>query len=225
MSVQTAMHRTVQASGGWRRVLLTGAALLGWSGLAIQLYLVLIFRWQVEASLIGGLVTFFSFFTVLTNTLVAAVLTCEVTSRDSAGRRWFLKPSVQTGVTASIVVVGLAYNLLLRHLWHPQGFQWLADELLHDVMPVLCVIYWWGGVKKGTLRPRDGLPWALYPVVYFAYVLLRGQLIGVYPYPFVDVDKLGYPQVFINAGQIFLGFLLVSGVLIALDGWRGRACP
>ncbi len=216
------MHRAVQTSGGWRRILLMGAALLGWAGLAIQMYLVLIFRWQVEASLIGGLVTFFSFFTVLTNTLAATVLTCAVTSRDSAGRHWFLRPSVQTGVTASIVVVGLAYNLLLRHLWHPQGFQWLADELLHDVMPLLFVVYWCCWVKKGTLRWWDGLPWAIYPVVYFAYVLLRGHLIGVYPYPFVDVDKLGYPQVFINAGQILLGFLLVSWLLIAVDRWRGR---
>ncbi|MCU1736306.1 MULTISPECIES: Pr6Pr family membrane protein [Pseudomonas] len=216
------MHSAVETSGGWRRILLTGAALLGWGGLTIQLYLLLIFRWQVEASLIGALVTFFSFFTVLTNTLAATVLTCAVTSRDSAGRRWFLKPAVQTGVTASIVVVGLAYNLLLRHLWHPQGFQWLADELLHDVMPVLFVVYWWCCVRKGTLRWWDGLPWAIYPVVYFAYVLLRGHLIGVYPYPFFDVDKLGYPQVFINAGQILLGFLLVSGGLIGMDRWRGR---
>jgi len=216
------MHSAVETSGGWRRILLTGAALLGWGGLTIQLYLLLIFRWQVEASLIGALVTFFSFFTVLTNTLAATVLTCAVTSRDSAGRRWFLKPAVQTGVTASIVVVGLAYNLLLRHLWHPQGFQWLADELLHDVMPVLFVVYWWCCVRKGTLRWWDGLPWAIYPVVYFAYVLLRGHLIGVYPYPFFDVDKLGYPQVFINAGQILLGVLLVSGGLIGMDRWRGR---
>ncbi|RBH56341.1 MULTISPECIES: Pr6Pr family membrane protein [Pseudomonas] len=215
------MHGAVQTSGGLRRLLLLGAAFLGWGGLAIQLYLLLIFRWQVEASLIGGVVTFFSFFTVLTNTLAATVLTCAVTSRDSAGRRWFLKPAVQTGVTASIVVVGLAYNLLLRHLWHPQGFQWLADELMHDVMPVLFVVYWWCCVRKGTLRLWDGVPWAIYPVVYFAYVLLRGHLIGVYPYPFFDVDKLGYPQVFINAGQILLGFLLVSGVLIGVDRWRG----
>jgi hypothetical protein len=27
--------------------------------------------------------------------------------------------------------------LLLRHLWQPQGPQWVADELLHDVMRLL----------------------------------------------------------------------------------------
>ncbi|WP_273820096.1 Pr6Pr family membrane protein [Pseudomonas asplenii] len=204
------------------RAVLLAAAVLGWSGLGIQMYLILISRWQAGASLLGGLITFFSFFTVLTNTLVAVVLTCEVTSRDSWGRRFFLKPSVRTAIVANIVVVGLAYSLLLRSLWHPQGFQWLADELLHDVMPALFVVYWWVCVPKGRLRFPQVLAWLAYPLVYFAYVLLRGHLIGAYPYPFVDVDRLGYPQVFVNAGQILLGFVLVSLLLIGMDRWGGR---
>ncbi|QXI27544.1 Pr6Pr family membrane protein [Pseudomonas vanderleydeniana] len=216
MSAQRRLHCACS------RMALLAAAVLGWVGLGIQMYLILIARWQAGASLMGGLVTFFSFFTVLTNTLVAVVLTCEVTSRDSVGRRFFLKPAVRTAIVANIVVVGLAYNLLLRPLWHPQGFQWLADELLHDVMPLLFVVYWWRCVPKGDLRFSQVLPWLIYPLVYFAYVLLRGHLIGAYPYPFVDVDRLGYPQVFINAGRILLGFLLVSLVLIGVDRGCGR---
>ncbi len=46
--------------------------------------------------------SFFSFFTVLSNTLVATVLTCELTSRESAARRWFLQPWVSSGVAVSI---------------------------------------------------------------------------------------------------------------------------
>lgn len=42
----------------------------------------------------------------------------------------------------------------------------------------------------------------IYPLVYFAYILLRGDLLAAYPYPFIDVASLGYPQVFINAGGI-----------------------
>jgi len=198
------------------------AAVLGWFALILQLYVILMSRWQGDKSLLGGVDIFFSYFTVLTNILVAIVLTCAATSGDSPLRRFFLKPTVQTGVAAAIVLVGLAYSLLLRNTWNPEGLQWVADELLHDVMPVLFVVYWWCCVRKGTLRLWDGLPWAIYPVVYFAYVLLRGHLIGVYPYPFFDVDKLGYPQVFINAGQILLGVLLVSGGLIGMDRWRGR---
>ncbi len=203
-----------------RRRVVAVAAVLGWAGLSIQLYLILYSRWTLAASLIGGLVSFFSYFTVLSNTLVATVLTCELTSRESAARRWFLQPWVSSGIAVSIAVVGLGYNVLLRHLWHPQGWQWLADELMHDVMPLLFLAYWWCWVPKGTLRLRHIAAWVIYPVVYFAYSLWRGRLLAVYPYPFIDVEKLGYPQVFVNAGGVLVGFVGIALVIVALDRWR-----
>lgn len=198
------------------------AAVLGWVGLSVQLYLILGTRWEIGASLMGGLMSFFSFFTVLTNTLVAVVLTCEVTSRDSAARRWFLRPAVSSGIAVSIAVVGLAYSLLLRHLWHPEGWQLLADELLHDIMPLLFLLYWWWCVPKGTLRLGHIGLWVIYPLVYFAYALLRGHLLSAYPYPFIDVGTLGYPQVFINAGGILAGFVVIALVIVGLDRYRRR---
>lgn len=193
------------------------AALAGWVGLAIQQYLIFYSRFSSGASLLGGLISFFSFFTVLTNTLVVVVLSYALVERDSAAKRFFLAPSVSSGITASIIVVSLAYNLLLRHLWSPQGFQFIADELLHDVMPLLFCVYWWRCVPKGTLRLRHLAGWVIYPVVYFGYVLLRGHLLGQYQYPFIDVDTLGYPQVFVNAGGILAGFVVIALAVLGLD--------
>jgi hypothetical protein len=206
-----------------RRRFVAVAAVLGWAGLSIQLYLIFYSRWTLGASLLGGLVSFFSYFTVLSNTLVATVLTCALTSRESAARRWFLQPGVSGAIAVSIAVVGLAYNILLRHLWHPEGWQWLADELLHDVMPLLFLAWWWLCVPKGTLRLRHIALWVIYPLLYFAYALLRGHLLAVYPYPFIDVDKLGYPQVFANAGGLLAGFVVIALLVIALDRWRRYA--
>lgn len=208
------------ASAAARRGFVAVAAVSGWAGLAIQLYLILYSRWSLEASLVGGLLSFFSYFTVLSNTLVATVLTCHWTSRESAARRWFLQPWVSSAIAVSIAVVGIAYSVLLRHLWHPEGWQWVADELLHDIMPLLFLAYWWWYVPKGTLRLRHIGLWVIYPLVYFAYTLWRGHLLAVYPYPFIDVDKLGYPQVFVNAAGLLAGFLLVSLMVIGLDRWR-----
>ncbi|MDD1015843.1 Pr6Pr family membrane protein [Pseudomonas rubra] len=185
------------------------------------MYLLLWARWQEQASLLGGLVTLFSFFTVLSNTLVAVVLSSAAFGRDSPLRRFFLAPWVSSGVAACIILVGLAYSLLLRHLWHPQGWQWLADELLHDVMPLVFVVYWWCCVEKGSLRARHLLAWLLYPLGYFAYALLRGQVIGVYPYPFIDVAELGYARVVLNALAILLGFVTIGLLLLGLDHWQG----
>lgn len=193
------------------------AALAGWVGLAIQQYLIFYSRWEAGASLMGGLINFFSFFTVLTNTLAAVVLSYALVRRPSAAQRFFLAPAVSSGIAVSIVVVGVAYNLLLRHLWQPEGFQFIADELLHDVMPVLFALYWWRCVPKGQLRLTHIGLWVIYPLVYFGYALLRGDLLGQYQYPFIDVSTLGYPQVFVNAGGILAGFVLIALLVVGMD--------
>ena len=197
-------------------------AILGWGALAIQLELVLFARWESGASLVGGLVSYFSYFTIITNTLAATVLTYAADTRPSRGRAFFLQPWVASGIAVSIIVVGAAYSLLLRQLWQPEGLQWLANEVLHDVMPVLYALYWLFYVPKGVLRWSHVGLWILYPLVYFAYILLRGHLLGVYPYPFVDVEKLGYAQTFINASGILAGFVAVALLVVAVDRWRAQ---
>jgi len=52
--------------------------------------------------------------------------------------------------------------------------------------------------------------------------LLRGHLLGLYPYPFISVDRLGYPRVLLNALGILAGFVLVSLLLLGLDRWLGK---
>lgn len=216
------MHRTdMQSAQGQRRYTMIAAS-LGWSGLAIQLYLVLIARWGDDASLIGGLVRFFSFFTVWSNTLAVVALTCALSHRDSLAHRFFRHPVVCSGIAASIVLVGLAYNVLLRHLWHPQGWQWVADELLHDVMPLAFLLYWWLYVAKGMLRFRHVVLWILYPVTYFSYVLLRGSSIGDYMYPFINVGNIGYVQAFTNASGILIAFIVIALLFLGLDRLRAK---
>ena len=197
-------------------------AILGWGALAIQLELVLFARWASSANMVGGLVSYFSYFTIITNTLAAIVLTYAADTRPSRCRAFFLQPWVASGIAVSIIVVGAAYSLLLRQLWQPEGLQWLANEVLHDVMPVLYALYWWFYVPKGVLRWSHVGLWMLYPLVYFAYILLRGHLLGVYPYPFVDVEKLGYAQTFINASGILAGFVAVALLVVAVDRWRAQ---
>lgn len=198
------------------------AACVAWFALVGQMYLALYGRWQNDASLLGGLINFLSYFTVTSNLLVAVVLTCAISRTDNALSRYFRQPAVVAGVTVSIAVVGIAYNLLLRDVWNPRGFQWLVNELLHDVMPLLYSIWWWLFVPVGKLRWRHAWLWALYPVVYFAYAMLRGHSIGVYQYPFIDVAKLGYAQVLVNSAGILAGFLGLSVLVIELDRWRCR---
>ena len=198
------------------------AAVLGWAGLGLQLYLIFQVRLNLSASLLGGLVNFFSYFTVLSNTLAAAALTAAASPGQTMVARWFKQPWVVAGITVSVALVGLAYNLLLRHLWQPEGLQRVVDELLHDVMPVLFAVYWWCVVPKGHLKVRHVLAWSAYPVAFFCYTLIRGNVIGTYPYPFLDVGALGLGRVWMNALGMLAAFVSLSFLLIALDRWRAQ---
>ncbi len=200
------------------RPLATLGALLGWFALALQLWMSI----RLAGGLLAGVWLFLGFYTILTNLMVAAALTAAAIGPRGEVTRYFLRPGVQTALAMSIIIVGLIYNMLLRGLWHPEDWQLLADVIVHDVMPVLYLIYWWLAVAKGDLRWHQVLVWQSYPAAYFLYVLLRGASDGSYPYPFLDVRSLGYAQVLIDACFVLLAFIAVGLVLVALGRWQAR---
>jgi hypothetical protein len=56
------------------------------------------------------------------------------------------------------------------------------------------------------------------------YVLARGAVSGLYPYPFVDVNVLGYGGVLVRAAVLFLVFLGMGLLVVAVGRWtRGRS--
>lgn len=209
--------RPVKLSAATVRTLCTWLAILGWSGLAIQLDLILLARWTSGASVLNEVGQLLRLF------LSPAPGCCGVdlrnTRRESAGRRFFLQPKVRSGICVSIIVVGGAYSLL-RNLWQPEGLQWLANELLHDVMPVLYALYWWWCVPKGALRIRHIGLWVLYPIVYFGYILLRGRALRSTRIRLSMSVQLGYALTIMNASGILAGFIAVAVIVVGLDRWK-----
>jgi hypothetical protein len=120
----------------------------------------------------------------------------SVIKKKSRWGGFFSKPTVITAITLYITVVGATYNLILRSLWKPEGLQQIVDELLHVVVPLLFIFYWLFFAPKMSLRWKDVLPWLLYPLIYVILILFRGGLSGYYPYPFIDVNLLGYIKYF-----------------------------
>jgi hypothetical protein len=62
--------------------------------------------------------------------------------------------------------------------------------------------------------------WAVYPLAYFVYALARGMNGDKYPYPFMDVGKLGWAQTALNGAGIAMTFLVAGFALVWLDRWR-----
>ena len=198
------------------------AALLGWLALALQLLLSIQLTMANGQGAWVGVWTYLGYFTITTNVLVAMALTAAASGPRGTISRLFGRPDVHTAIAMSIAIVSAIYNLLLRQLWHPQGWQLAADVTLHDVMPALFLLHWWLAVPKQTLRWPQVFHWQAYPAAYFAYVLVRGALNGWYPYPFLDVTTLGYLRVVIDAVVVLLAFIAVALLLVALGYWQVR---
>ena len=193
-------------------------AVIAWSGLLLQLYLSLRLTDSMGMSSAQGVAMYLGYFTVLTNMLVGTATTLPLVVPSSAWAGFFVRPAAIGWVTASIAFVGIAYFVLLRHVWNPQGLQLLADVVMHYIVPALVVIYSVMALRRAPLRWTSPLWWSLYPIGYFAYVLVRGALMGRYPYHFIDVSQLGYALVLRNAIVLLAAFMGLSYVLML--AWR-----
>ncbi|WP_090024474.1 Pr6Pr family membrane protein [Chryseobacterium oleae] len=193
-----------------KRILSLLFCFTGWFALTIQYYLML-----ETSKLPFGETTirFFSYFTILTNLLAALYFTYQSLRNNLS------KPEnsgILSALTVYILIVGLIYQILLRQTWNPTGMQRVADELLHSIIPVLVLIYWYLYEDKKALNYRIIPKWAVYPVIYFIYILVRGGFSGFYPYPFIDVTQLGLMKVVMNAFWIVLLFAGLSALLIRI---------
>jgi len=160
---------------------------------------------------------FFSYFTILSNLLVASTLTISVFGATTRLGKMLSQQTSKSAIALYILIVGLVYNLVLRGIWAPKGWQLVADNLLHVIVPIAYVIYWIIFTPKNSLTWRNGIAWSYFPLLYLIYSLIRGHFVGWYPYPFLDVTKFGYHQVLINSGFVLLAFIIFALAIIGFN--------
>jgi hypothetical protein len=198
-------------------------AIVAWLALILQLYIMLR---NAETNGLTPLVAtwnFFSYFTILTNLLVAVCLSVILIKPASSAGRFFSKPSTLAAITLYIFIVGLTYNIILRSIWAPTGLQKWVDEALHVVVPLLFILFWLLFVPKGSLKWIHPFQWLIYPAVYLVYALLRGQFSGFHAYPFINTAELGYNRVLLNAGGLMLVFIVTGLLLVGTDKTMSRS--
>lgn len=170
-----------------------------------------------EVSLSETIIRFFSFFTILTNSMIAIYHSFEL-----AGSKALRKPAYLSALTLYIFIVGLVYQIALRHIWEPQGLAMVVDELLHSLIPLLSLVYWWLYEDFKLLKWKQIPLFLIYPLVYLLYVLVRGAYSGFYPYPFLQVEELGWPQTLLNIALLFLCFLAFGALFLFIGKRKQR---
>ena len=218
-------------------------ALLGTGSLVIGLTLAA--TEDGNGGAINGLVFSLSYFTVLSNILVAVVTWSLVVRPDNDGRvfRWLRLTSL-----VMIVITGLVYALVLAADADPTGWYVWSNLGYHYLVPWLSLA---GFLLFG---PRPRITWDLVPkmliipVIWLTYTLIHGAFLTTppgypaaeplppqhwYPYPFLDVGDPaalipgmsipgGYAGVMINIVLIIILGLLFAMAFLGLDRLLSR---
>jgi hypothetical protein len=165
---------------------------------------------------------FFSFFTIQTNVLAAAMLAlAAVVPRRERSR---LFDAVRGGIALYISITGVVFALLLSGLQEELDTHtaWV-DFTVHKLIPIVFVADWIVDPPRHRFPLRLGLAWLGYPVAWFAYTLVRGEGENWYPYPFVDVMRHGYGRVLLNAGIMLALFAGAAVAYVWIGNWRARS--
>lgn len=160
------------------------------------------------------LIRFFSYFTILSNLLVAITVTTLALAKDRDSRLWRV---LRINAIVGITLTALVHWFFLRPLLDLHGSDYLADKLLHIVVPVLAVVGWLVFGPRKRVQPSDLLPSAIYPAVYMAWTLIHGAATNWYPYPFTDVGEHGYLIVLLNACGVIALLAVLSALMLFLD--------
>ena len=169
------------------------------------------------------LVRYCSYLTIWFNVLVAWSSFTLATGRDRDTPVW---RALRLDAVVIATVGGLVHFFFLLPLLDLSGWDFVADKLLHMVVPALALVGWLAFGPRGRAAGRDLVPFLVVPVAWLGYTLVRGELVDWYPYPFVDVQEHGYGVVVVNALGIAAAMVLAAWAATVVDRRLGsRARP
>ena len=163
-------------------------------------------------------IRFFSYFTVQSNLLVAVV------------ELWLAKNPLQDGrvfrvlrleALVGITVTGVVYATLLRGVVNLHGAAAITNSIVHYIVPAMAVLVWLAFGPRPRITDNTLVLSLIWPLLYVTYSFAHGAASDWYPYPFVDVVKLGYVTTIRNS--IGLNLLLVG--VGALYMWLDHHLP
>lgn len=196
-------------------------AVLAWLTVSVQFYLSVNGAIEDGSGALRGVVNYFGYFTLITNILCAAILAAHGWGGSSRLSSFLRRPGVATTAATAIIIVGVVYHLILASQWDPQGIDLVVDTMLHTVLPIAFVGFWIRSIPRGAVAFGHIPAWIGYPAGYAVYVFIRGELVGAYPYPFIDVAAIGYGAALRNAAGIAVVFVALAAILVGVNRLMG----
>lgn len=168
-------------------------------------------------------INFFSYFTVLSNTVAVVMLTMLAFRPGRNGSPGFA--TFRGAVTVYMSVTGFVYVTILYPQLVDVGVPepWI-DLSIHVIGPILIALDWIFDPPPLRLTSRTPAIWLAFPALYLIYSLIRGPIADWYPYPFLDPNQsdVGY-------GAVAVWSLIVLIVILGFNyfyyWWCNRRLP
>lgn len=135
-------------------------------------------------------IEFLGSFTVLGN-LLAVVMLAMLATRPrlaASGRFAYFRGAVTVYMAVGAV---LHWSLLTAFATDPNVGEPWVDWSMHVVGPVAVVLDWLIHPPATRLPAKTSATWAIPVALYLGYTLIRGAIIGAYPYPILDPGETG----------------------------------
>ena len=158
----------------------------------------------------------FAYFTIQSNLLLGGTVLMLALQPGRSGGELF--KTLRLNGVLCIAVTGIVYHAVLAGSDDLHGWAWVANLLLHTAAPVAGVLGWLLFGPRG-LTDWQIVRWSIvFPVLWLVFTLVRGEFVGFYPYPFVNVDEHGYGRVLLNCLLVAVLFLALAAGATTLDG-------
>ena len=160
------------------------------------------------------IVDLLSYFTIWSQIVVGVVMTLLWLNpaRDGKWIRIF-----RIDALLMITVTGVVYNLLLGPNYPPVGLNKISSPIEHTITPLLTVFIFFVAGPRGWFNKKTVVAALVLPISYIFYTLIRGGLMGAYPYDFFDVTSYGYAYVITFVLGILAASLIVMSLYWAID--------
>lgn len=170
-------------------------------------------------SLLGATIRQYSYFTILTNLGLVLILASTLFP-NAKGLNLFRTPIARTTGAGAIGLVALYYHFVLSPIWNPEGLAAITDTLLHYILPSVYTIWFVGFNRTGSIKITHLPAMLAAPILYLAYIFIRGGITGEYPYPAFNVNELGWTQTLRNSAELLIFLSILCLIMIGVDRFK-----
>ena len=175
---------------------------------------------------------FFSFFTIQSNLIAAVVLLIGAWGLPFVERPTWTWDLVRGAAAIYLTLTFVVFALLLSDITDElqTTIPWV-NAVVHQIVPVVMILDFLIVPLAHRISFRQSLVSIVYPLLWLAYTLIRAQIVGWYPYPFLNpAESGGWLGVVAICVVILIGFVAACWLMTAVgciltERTRARAIP